>query len=126
MIKPLLFLTLAVLALPLGGAGCRKGEAPAADASPLLEQSFKTAAPELKQSIATVSSGLKAGNYAEATRELSPIVAQQQLTPEQKRAVSTALLQINQAIVADPKLDTKEMYEMRAKMFDALQRGARF
>jgi hypothetical protein len=113
-------------ALLLGCVGCKKAEAPAADASQLLQQSFATAAPEVKQGIDTVNTNLKAGNYAKVTEALMPIVSRQQLTEEQKRAVSTALLQINQAIAADPKLDSKEMYELRAKMFEAVRKGSRF
>lgn len=118
-----LFLCSATLTLAL--TGCKRQEAPA-DAAQLLEQSFQTEAPEVKQSIAAVAAGLKAGNYAEVTRNLEPIVAQRQLTEPQKQAVSTALVQMNQAIATDPSLDTKEMYEMRATMFEALRRGPRF
>jgi len=121
-----LFLHLLVLALTFTVSGCKQKEAPATDAAQKLQQSFETAAPEVKQSIAAVSSGLKAGNYADVTRELTPIVTQQQLTMEQKQAVSSALAQINQAIAADPSLDSKEMYELRAKMFESLRRGSRF
>jgi len=119
-----LFIVTAALTWVL--TGCKKQEASATDAAQLLEQSFQTEGTEVKQSIAAVSAGLKAGNYAEVTRSLEPIVAQRQLTEPQKQAVSTALVQINQAIAADPSLDTKEMYEMRAKMFEALRRGPRF
>ena len=54
------------------------------------------------------------------------MVTQRPLTEPQKQAVGVALKQINDAIAADPKLDTKEMYEMRAKMFKALHSGPRF
>jgi hypothetical protein len=106
--------------------GCKKQAAPATNAAQLLEQSFQAEGTEVKQSIAAVSAGLKAGNYAEVTRNLEPIVTQRQLTEPQKQAVSTALVQMNQAIAANPSLDTKEMYETRAKMFEALRRGPRF
>jgi len=66
------------------------------------------------------TSVLQAGNYTEATRVLAPVVSEQALTDEQRQAVGVALQQINQSIAVNPSLDTKEMYEMRAKMFKAV------
>ena len=40
--------------------------------------------------------------------------------------VRAALQQINKSSAANPKLDTKEMYELRAKMFQAVHGTARF
>lgn len=111
-------------ALTLGLAGCKKQTE--ADASQPLEQSFQQAEPEVKQAIETVTANLKAGNYAEATRALEPVIVGRPLTDPQKQAVGIALQQINQAIAANPALDTKEMYELRAKMFQAVHRGPRF
>ena len=88
--------------------------------------SFQAAAPEVRQVIATVNTSLKANNYAEATKALAPLVTQRPLTDPQRQAVGVALQQINQAVAADPTLDTKEMYELRAKMFQAMRRGSRF
>ena len=76
--------------------------------------------------IETVTTSLKAANYLEATRALEPIVNGRPLTDPQKQAIGVALQQINQAIAANPSLDTKEMYELRAKMFQAVHRGPRF
>ena len=116
---------LAAAALVLGSASCKKKEAQA-DASKPLQQSFQTAAPEVQKAVAVATTSLQAGNYTEATRALAPVVNQQRLTEPQKQAVGVALRQINQAITANPALDTKEMYEMRAKMFEATRRGSRF
>lgn len=116
---------LIVAALALGLASCKKKE-PQADASQPLQQSFQTAAPEVQKAVAVATTSLQAGNYIEATRALAPIVNQHRLTEPQKQAVGVALQQINQAITANPALDTKEMYEMRAKMFEAMRRGSRF
>lgn len=121
-ITPLAFLLAPALALCL--AGCRK-EAKA-DATQPLQQSFQTAEPEIKKSIETVTANLKAGNYAEATKTLAPLVTQRPMTDAQKQAVGVALQQINQAIAANPALDTKEMYELRKQMFEAVHRGPRF
>jgi len=96
------------------------------DAAPPLEESFQSAEPEVQQAIETVTTSLRAGEYAEATRALEPIVSDRPLTVEQKRAVGVALQQINQAVAADPALDTKEMYDLRAKMFRAVHSGPRF
>jgi len=116
---------LVAAALALGMASCKK-KGPQADASQPLQQSFRTAAPEIQKAVAVATTSLRAGNYTEATRALAPIVNQQRLTEPQKQAVGVALQQINQAITANPALDTKEMYEMRAKMFEAMRRGSRF
>jgi hypothetical protein len=115
--KPCLLLTVA-----LGVAFCLPGcgrKANTADSSQPLQQSFQSAEPPVQQAIATVTTSLKAGNYTEATRALTPVVTSRQLTGEQRKAVGVALQQINQAVAADPKLNTKEMYEMRRKLFAA-------
>ncbi len=105
--------------------GCNKGETKT-DATQPLQQSFQTADPEVKQAIATVNANLKAGNYAEATKVLSPLVTGRPMTSEQKQAVGLALQQVNQAMAVNPSLDSKEMYELRAKMFQAVHSGPRF
>jgi hypothetical protein len=110
------FLVVPALALCL--VSCKK-EQPA-DATQPLQQSFQSAGPEVQQAIAAVNTSLKAHNYAEATRALAPVVTQSALTKPQKEAVGVALQQINQAIAANPGLDTKEMYDLRAKMFRAV------
>lgn len=121
--KPLALLSFLVVAALLSGVSCSKEAVP--DATQSLQQSFQTAEPEVKQVINTVNSSLKAGNYAEATKALAPVI-QRPLTDPQKQAVGVALEQINQAVARDPSLDTKEMYELRAKMFQAVHRGPRF
>ena len=97
-----------------------------ADATQPLQQSFQAAEPEVKSAIETVNLNLKAGNYTEASRALAPIVIRPNLTDPQKQAIGIALQQMNQAIAANPALDTKEMYELRAKMFRAVDGGKRF
>jgi len=121
------FLSLPVLAgcaLALFVQGCKREVK--ADATQPLQQSFQAAEPEVKQSIETVTSSLKVGDYAAATRALAPIVSRPNLTDPQKRAIGIALDQVNEAITANPALDTKEMYELRAKMFRAVDGGKRF
>src|SRR5262245_39118759 len=114
----LLFLA---LALTLVAMSCSK-EAKT-DASQPLKQSFATAEPELKGAIETAAASLKAGQYTEATKALAPVVTGRPLTDAQRQAVGAALHQINQAITANPSLDTKEMYELRAKMYRAVDGG---
>ena len=111
-------------ALVLCVAGCQK-EAQV-DATQPLQQSFQTAAPEVQQVIAQVNTQLKAGQVAEATRTLAPMVTGRPLTDPQRQAVGVALQQINKSIAANPKLDTREMYELRAKMFQAVHGSKRF
>ena len=123
--KPLIrlsFLAVPVLALCL--VGCKR--TPQVDATQPLQQSFATAAPEVQQAIATINNSLKANDYTEATKALAPLVTERVLTQPQKQAVGVAIQQINQAIAANPALDTKEMYELRAKMFKAVANGPRF
>jgi uncharacterized caspase-like protein len=125
-VKPFTVLSfLAASVLTVGSMSCKKKEAQA-DATRPLQQSFQTAEPETRQVIETVNTSLKTGNYTEATRALAPLVSRRNLTEPQKQAVGVALKQINQAIAANPALDTKEMYELRAKMFRTVDSGPRF
>jgi prepilin-type N-terminal cleavage/methylation domain-containing protein len=87
---------------------------------------FAAAGPEVRQAIATVNASLKANNYAEATKALAPLVTQRALTESQRQAVGVALQQINQAVAANPALDTREMYQLREQMFRAVHSGPRF
>ncbi|MDD1650963.1 MAG: hypothetical protein LUO80_11340, partial [Methylococcaceae bacterium] len=111
--------------LIFGLMACKKNT-DQADATQPLQQSFQSAEPPVQQAIATATTSLKAGNYSEATRALTPVVTSRQLTEAQKQAVGVALKQINQAIAANPKLDSKEMYEMRQKLFQAVRGNSRF
>jgi C4-dicarboxylate-specific signal transduction histidine kinase len=118
-----LFSFIAAAALALCAVSCKKSSQ--TDATQPLQQSFQTAEPEVKTAIDTVTTNLRAQNYAGATRALAPVITRP-LTDQQKQAVGVALKQINDAVAANPALDTKEMYEMRAKMFQAVHRGPRF
>ena len=111
--------------LAAAGSGCNK-KSLTVDASQPLQESFQAAEPEVKQAIEAATTSLKAGHYAEATQALAPVVDARALTEPQKQAVGMAIQQINQAIAADPSLDTKEMYELRERMFQATRRGSRF
>jgi hypothetical protein len=113
------------LALALLSPGCKKADAPTADAGPMLQQAFESAGPGLKKSTETVVTNLKAKNYTEATKALEPIAFSPSLTEPQKQAVMTAIRQISDAVTADPKLDAPEMSALRARMFSALRRGSR-
>ena len=114
----------AVLTLVVVSCGHR---GPQADATKPLQQSFKTAEPEVRQAIQVVNTHLQARDYTAAARALAPVVSQQRLTEPEAQAVGVALQQINQAIAADRSLDTKEMYDLRAKMWRAVHNsGARF
>jgi len=124
MTKPRSLVLPVLLAIVVGAAGCGKKAAP--DATQPLQQSFQTAAPEVQQVIAQVNTQLKAGQVAEATRTLAPVVSGRPLNDAQRQAVGVALQQINKSIAANPKLDTKEMYELRARMFKAVHSGPRF
>ena len=49
-----------------------------------------------------------------------------QLTPEQKQAAGLLFRQINQALMANPNLDSKELYELRVKLHQGVTGGSRF
>jgi len=117
-------LLLISLALAASSTGCKK-EAQV-DATQALAQSFQSAEPEAKQAIERVNTSLKVGNITEATRTLEPLVVSRKLTEPQKEAIGVALRQINQAIAAKPALDSKEMYDLRARMFQAVHSGPGF
>jgi len=108
--------------LTLSAMSCGKKETPV-DATQSLQESFKTAKPEVKQAIETVNVHLRAKDYTAAAKALAPVVLRQPLTEPERQAVGLALEQINQGIAADRSLDTKEMYELRAKMFQAVHHG---
>jgi hypothetical protein len=112
-----------VAALALFPVGCKK--AAMADATQPLQQSFESATPEVKEAIATVNASLKAKDYVAATKALAPVVMQHALTDAQREAVGVALQEISQAIAANPSIDSKEMYQLRAKMFQAFHSGPR-
>ena len=59
-------------------------------------------------------------------KSLPPILNQPNLTAQQKRAIGLALDQMNKAVAENPALDTKEMYELRQRMFRAVDGGPRF
>ena len=102
------------LALTAYLTGCKQEAR--VDATPALAQSFQAAEPEAKQVIGRANASLKVGNITEATRTLEPLVVSRKLTEPQKEAIGVALRQINQAIAAKPALDSKEMYELRARI----------
>jgi uncharacterized caspase-like protein len=122
--NPRIFLLILVPLLALSMAGCKKEEK--VDATRPLQESFQTAAPEVKQGIDAVNASLRAGNYAEAARTLSPLVEQRPLTDAQKQAVGVALRQVTLAAESNPALNTREMYELRRKMFETVHSGPRF
>jgi len=111
------------LALTLLTPGCKKEEAPTTDASALLEQAFEAEAPAVKETITAVVANLKAKNFAEVTEALDQMVSKRKVTEAQKQAILTALLQINEAVGTDPKLNTPEQSAMRSRIFVTLRRS---
>jgi len=99
-------------------SACSKKQAKV-DASQALQQTFKQAEEPVQQAVSSATASLKSGNVTEAARTLSMVSTNRELTQEQRNAMGTALLQVNQAIASDPKLNTREMYLMRQRMFQA-------
>lgn len=114
---------LLIIALVLALVSCSKERV--SDATEKLESSFQVATPEVQKAIESVNASLKQRNYAEATRTLAPVI-QHPLTDAQRQAIGLTLQQINQEVGRNPALDTKEMYDLRAKMFQAVHGGPRF
>jgi len=112
------------VALIVTVASCNK--AASTDASKPLQQSFQTADPAAKQAAETAAADLKAGRYAESLRSLAFVADQRNLTEPQKQAIGMTLQQINSEIAKNPALDTKEMYQLRLKMHQAVDGGKRF
>jgi hypothetical protein len=113
------------LAVLLCCAGCNKSGT-TVDATKPLAESFQVAAPEVKHTIQTVNTRLTEGNYFGAAQAMEPVLTQPNLTEAQKHAISLALSQINQAVAANPSLDSKEFYAARARMFQAMRGKSRF
>ena len=113
------------LAIVLCCVGCKKSEA-TVDATKPLAESFKAAEPEIKNTIQTVNTRLTEGNYFAAAQAMEPVLTQPNLTEPQKQAIGLALSQMNQAVAANPSLDSKEFYDARARMFQAMRGKSRF
>jgi hypothetical protein len=124
MINRAKFLFFFVLGGCLCGPGCHKENR--VNASPALQQSFQSSEPEVKQAIATATTSLNAGDYTDAAKALNPVLTGRQLTPEQKHAAGLLFQQINQALTANPNLDSKELYELRVKLHQGVTGGSRF
>ena len=112
-----LVLQIILAALLLSSAGCNKGSAKV-DATKSLEQSFQAASPEVKQAIQAINACLRAGNYVEATSSMATVVSSDSLTSAQKQAIGLLLQQINQAVAANPNLDSAEFFKKRQALFD--------
>ena len=116
---------LLVIGVLLCVAGCGKKET-TVDATKPLAESFQTAEPAVQQTIQTVNANLNSGKYLAAAQAMEPILGQGTLTEPQKQAIGLALSQMNQAVAANPSLDSKEFYDARARMFQAMRGKSRF
>jgi hypothetical protein len=111
-------LALVALSLVCCVPGCGR-KAQSVDASKPLQQSFQSAEAPVQQAIAGATASLKRGDYADAARTLGPLATRSDLTVEQRQAMGLALRQMNQAMAANPRLNTREMYELRQKLLQA-------
>jgi hypothetical protein len=59
----------------------------------------------------------------QAAKSLVSVLDAARLTPPQNQAVGIALKQINDAIAANPNLNSAEMYQLRQKLFQAVYNG---
>lgn len=118
------FFCLGIAGCALGLLACQKEAR--VDASRSLEQSFQSSEPEVKEAIAAATASLKAGDYTDMARALNPVLTGRELTPPQREAAGQLFQQINQVLAANPKLDSKELYELRVKLRQAATGGKRF
>jgi hypothetical protein len=124
--KLLLHSTLLFLcALSLLTCGCKKSEPPVADTSPALQQAFESADPALKERVAAVAADVKAKKLVDATKALDQLVSSARLTDAQAQAISNTILEMNEVAANNPEVDSKEMYDLRSKMFQSLRRRGR-
>jgi hypothetical protein len=105
--------------------GCKKQQGAHVDATQPLAQSFQAAEPQVKEAVSVVNNNLKTQNYLQAARALEPVTQYRNLTQPQRDAIGVALKQLKQAVDANPSLDSKELYDLRVKMFKAAS-GSRF
>ena len=112
-------------AITLCCLGCKKTDV-SVDATKPLAESFKAAEPAVQNTIQTVNTKLAEKNYFAAAQAIEPVLAQPNLTEPQKQAIGLALSQMNQAVAANPSLDSKEFYDARARMFQAMRGKSRF
>jgi hypothetical protein len=105
------------LALVLAWGVCGCGSKGATDATGDLEVSFQAERPEVQRAVQQVAAELRAGNVPQAVRLLIPVLENRKLTEAQEQAVGATIKQINDAIAADPNLQTAEMYQVRQKLF---------
>src|SRR5262245_11747214 len=115
---------LILLGACLALAGCHKETR--VDATGALQESFKTAEPAVQQAMSAASTSIKAGNFTDAARVLNPVLDGRQLTPEQKQAAGMLFQQINQALTANPNLETPELYQLRQRLHQGVTSGSRF
>ena len=99
-------------------SACSRKAEPA-DVSQPLQRPLLTADAPVQRAISAATANLKVGNPLEAARALAPVTANPKLTEEHRQVVGVALRQANQAIAADPGLNTKEMHEDRTKLLQA-------
>jgi lysophospholipase L1-like esterase len=99
-VASLVFLVL--LALP----GCGETKTTPATATidtAKLQTSFETAPAETKAPVTKAIEAVKAGNFQAALTELTPLVTNLKLTPEQKTAVQDMITKVKEKIAAAAK-----------------------
>lgn len=84
---------------------------------------FKEHPRKVQTRIEAVNASLRAGDYNAAVDTLLPVVNGQQLSEAQRRAAALSLQQINQAIAANPKIDSAELFKKRRQLAQKLYRG---
>jgi hypothetical protein len=116
------------LALALCAGGCRKSanevEMPAPTSSPReaatqLEQVFVQAPVEIKESAATASTAIRAGNYEKAVVSLVTIRDQGGLTPQQGVAIHNSMVAMEAKLILAMEAgdqNAKRAYETLKKL----------
>ena len=130
----LTLVVLGVLVALTASTGCGRKENKPVDAK-VLEESFKTAAPEVRQNAVATSQAIqaaaaateastKAQQYVQALQPLRQVVASGNLSREQVQLMLVQFQQVSKAVQNDPRLaNDKALYDARNAAAQALYRA---
>jgi hypothetical protein len=134
MLRFQLALLIGAAAVFVTGTGCGRKEAAPVDPK-VLEESFKAAAPEIRQNVAATSQAIqaaafekeasaKATQYVQALQPLQNVVAKGNLSKEQLQLMLIQFQQVSKAVQNDPHLaNDKALYQARNAAAQALHRA---
>jgi hypothetical protein len=108
---------LLTVALVVSATGCGK-ESSAAGGG--LEQGFAQADAAVREEIVKVAAAIKVQDYVAAVTLLDRMLREHKLTETEQTATRKAFGEINQAVVANPGLDSPEFFRARSELMKRL------